>query len=79
MVSVSERCRSDSCHPHEVLSILNNGIMITKFAYKGHEFQVVPIEGNDEEFNIVKDGKYARKVTKNIAQQAMQYVDKLFK
>jgi len=53
--------------------------MITKFLYEGHEYQVVPIEGNDEEFNIVKDGKYARKATKNIAQQAMQYVDKLFK
>lgn len=79
MVSESERCRFDSCHPHEELSILNNGIMITKFAYKGHEFQVVPIEWNDEEFNIVKDGKYARKVTRQVATTAMQHVDKLFK
>lgn len=52
--------------------------MITKFLYKGHEYQVVPIEGNTEEFIIIKDGKKTRKVTKQIAQQARQYVDKLF-
>ena len=79
MVSVSERCRFDSCHPHKELSILNYTNMITKFAYKGHEFQVVPIEGNTEEFIIIKDGRQTRKVTRQVATTAMQHVDKLFK
>lgn len=53
--------------------------MITKFAYKGHEFQVVPIESNTEEFIIIKDGRQTRKVTRQVATTAMQHVDKLFK
>lgn len=79
MVSASERCRFDSCHPHIELLILNNGIMITKFAYKGHEFQVVPIENNPDEFIIIRDGRQTRRVKKEIAAKAVEFVDKLFK
>jgi len=53
--------------------------MITEFLYKGNHFKVVPIEGNTEEFNIIKDGRQTRKVTRQVATTAMQHVDKLFK
>lgn len=53
--------------------------MITRFAYKGHEFQVVPIENNLDEFIIIRDGRQTRRVKKEIASKAVEYVDKLFK
>lgn len=53
--------------------------MIREFNYKGHHFKVVGIENNDDEFIIIKDGRKTRKVKKEIAARAVEYVDKLFK
>jgi hypothetical protein len=53
--------------------------MITEFLYKGNHFKVVPIEGNTDEFIIIRDGRQTRRVKKEIAAKAVEYVDKLFK
>lgn len=52
--------------------------MVNEFFYKGHHYKLVPIE-NSEDYTIVKDGRFARRVKKEIAEKAMQNVDKLFK
>lgn len=52
--------------------------MVNEFFYKGHHYKLVPIE-NSEDYTIVKDGRFARRVKKEIAANAMQNVDKLFK
>ena len=52
--------------------------MVNEFYFKGHHYQVTPIEGCSD-FTIVKDGKFARRIKKEIADNAMQNVDKLFK
>lgn len=52
--------------------------MIREFVYKGHHFKVVGIENNDEEFIIIMDGRKTRRVKKEIAEKAVEYVDKLF-
>ena len=53
-------------------------VMVKEFYYKGHHYNVVNAEGGEDYF-IVKDGKTTRKVNKEIAQRAIEYVDKLFK
>lgn len=52
--------------------------MTKEFYFKGHHFKVVPIE-NSTDSNIVKDGKFVRRVSKEIAANAMQNIDRLFK
>jgi len=52
--------------------------MVNEFYFKGHHYQVTPIEGCDD-FTIVKDGKFARRVKKEIAEKAMENADRLFK
>lgn len=52
--------------------------MNREFNYNGHHYQVANAEGGDDWF-IVKDGITTRKVGKEIADKAMEYVDKLFK
>lgn len=52
--------------------------MIKEFNHKGHHFKVVGIENNPDEFIIIKDGRKTRRVKKEIAQKAVEYVDKLF-
>lgn len=52
--------------------------MIKEFNYKGHHFSVVGIENNPDEFIIIKDGRKTRRVKKEIAQKAIEHVDKLF-
>lgn len=52
--------------------------IVREFDYRGHHYLVVPIEGCDE-FSITRDGLKARKVKREVAEQPMQYVEKLFK
>ena len=52
--------------------------MIKEFNYKGHHFKVVAIENNDDEFIIIRDGRQTRRGRKEIAQKAVEFVDKLF-
>jgi len=51
--------------------------MITKFFYKGHDFQVVKVE-NSTDHLIIRDGRQTRRVKEEIASKAIEYVDKLF-
>lgn len=51
--------------------------MIKEFNYKGHHFKVVGIE-NSTDYIIIRDGRKTRRVKKEIAQKAVEYVDKLF-
>ena len=48
------------------------------FDYNGHHYRVTPIEGSCDEFIIIKDGRKTRRVKKEIADKAMEFVDKLF-
>ena len=52
--------------------------MIKEFNYKGHHFKVVGIENNEDEFIIIRDWRNTRRVKKEIALKAKEYVDKLF-
>lgn len=52
--------------------------MKKEFYLKGHHYKVTPIEGSTD-CTIVKDGRFTRRVSENIARNAMTYVDKLFK
>ena len=49
-----------------------------EFNYNGHKYTVVTIEGNSNEYYIIRDDRNTRKVKKEIADKAMEYVDKLF-
>ena len=51
--------------------------MIKEFNYKGHHFKVVGIE-NSTDYIIIRDGRQTRRVGKEIAQKAVEFVDKLF-
>ena len=51
---------------------------MNEFEYKGHRYKVVPIEGSSD-YIIVQDGRRSRRVSKEIADKAMQNIDKLFK
>jgi hypothetical protein len=52
--------------------------MCKEFDYKNHHYQVVGIEGNPDEAIIIKDGRKTRRVKMEIAEKAIEYVDKLF-
>lgn len=52
--------------------------MTREFYYKGHHYHVTPVEGSTDSV-IVKDGRYTRRITKELAASPMQHVDKLFK
>ena len=52
--------------------------MIREFNFKGHHYKVVGIENNDDEFIIIMDGRKTRRVKKEVAQKAIEFVDKLF-
>lgn len=51
---------------------------MNEFEHKGHRYKVVPIEGSTD-YTIVQDGRRSRRVSKEIADKAIEYVDKLFK
>lgn len=51
--------------------------MIKEFNYKGHHFRVVGIE-NSTDYIIIRDGRQTRRVKEEIADKAIEYVDKLF-
>lgn len=51
---------------------------MNEFIYKGHNYKVVPIEGSSD-FTIVKDGRTSRRISKEIADNAIEYVERLFK
>ena len=53
--------------------------MNNEFEYRGHLYKVTPIEGNNEEFIIVKDGKQTRRISRDFADAPMMYIEKLFK
>ena len=53
--------------------------MIKEFNNKGHHFKVIPIENNPEEFIIIKDGRKTKRVKRDIAANAVDHVDELFK
>lgn len=51
--------------------------MSNEFDYKGHHYKVVKIE-NSTDHIIIKDGRWTRRVKQEIAERAIEYVDKLF-
>ena len=51
--------------------------MVKEFLSNGHHYQVVGIE-NSTDYIIIKDGRKTRRVKEEIAQKAIEYVDKLF-
>lgn len=51
---------------------------MNEFDYKGHHYKVVNVE-NSTDCIIIKDGRQTRRVSKAIADHAMENVDKLFK
>ena len=53
--------------------------MTREFNKNGHHYKVVGIENNPDEFIIIRDGRKTRRVKREIADKAMEYVDKLFK
>ena len=59
------------------LLIFNNLNMIKEFNYKGHHFKVVAVE-NSTDYIIIRDGRQTRRVKEEIADKAIEYVDKLF-
>ena len=46
--------------------------------YKGHQFELVKIE-NSTDYLIIRDGRQTRRVKEEIAKNAIENVDKLFK
>lgn len=52
--------------------------MISEFYYGGHHYKVVKVEDSTDHL-IIKDGRQTRRVKKEIAEKAVEYVDKLFK
>lgn len=52
--------------------------MVKRFLYKGHKIEVVPIEGSTD-YNIIRDGKQTRRVCKEIGENAINNIDRLFK
>jgi len=47
------------------------------FEYNGHNYKVVPVE-NSTDCLIIRDGRQTRRVKQEIADNAIEYVDKLF-
>ena len=52
--------------------------MVKKFLYKGHQFELVRVE-NSTDYLIIRDGRQTRRVKQEIAKNAIENVDKLFK
>ena len=52
--------------------------MVKKFLYRGHQFELVKIENNTD-YLIIRDGRQTRRVKEEIAKNAIENVDKLFK
>lgn len=52
--------------------------MISEFYFKGHHYKVTPVETSTD-YIIIRDGRQTRRVKEEIAQKAVEYVDKLFK
>lgn len=50
-----------------------------EFDFMGHHYVVTPIEGSDDEFIIIRDGRNTRRINAECAKQPMLYVNKLFK
>lgn len=51
--------------------------MTNEFDYQGHHYKVVQIERSTDHI-IIRDGRKTRRVKEEIAQKAIEYVDKLF-
>lgn len=51
--------------------------MDNEFDYKGHHYKVVAFERSTDHI-IIRDGRKTRRVKEEIAEKAMEYVDKLF-
>lgn len=52
--------------------------MSNEFNFKGHHYKVVKIE-NSTDHIIIRDGRQTRRVKEEIANRAVEFVDKLFK
>ena len=52
--------------------------MVKKFIYRGHQFELVKVE-NSTDYLIIRDGRQTRRVKQEIAEKAIENVDKLFK
>ena len=52
--------------------------MVKNFLYKGHHFELVKIETSTD-YLIIRDGRQTRRVKEEIAKNAIENVDKLFK
>ena len=52
--------------------------MVKKFLYRGHQFELVKVE-NSTDYLIIRDGLQTRRVKEEIAENAIENVDKLFK
>ena len=51
--------------------------MVKKFLYRGHQFELVKVE-NSTDYLIIRDGRQTRRVKQEIAEKAIENVDKLF-
>ena len=51
--------------------------MTKEFNHNGHKYNVVPVENSDE-FVIIRDNRRTSRVNKDVAENAVKYVDKLF-
>lgn len=52
-------------------------IMTQEFDYQGHRYKVVKVE-NSTDHLIIRDGRQTRRVKEEIADKAIEFVDKLF-
>ncbi len=52
--------------------------MTREFNHNGHHYKVVGIENNPDEFIIIRDHRRAKRVKKEIADNAMEHVEHLF-
>lgn len=69
--------RSHKPHGTKIYKQLKREDMVKEFNYKGHHFKVAEIEGSTDCI-IIRDGRQTRRVKEEIAQRAVEYVDKLF-
>ena len=51
--------------------------MVSNFYYNGHHYKVTKIE-NSTDCIIIRDGIQTRRVKEEVANRAIEYVDKLF-
>ncbi len=52
--------------------------MDNEFDYNNHHYKVIKVE-NSTDHIIIKDGRKTRRVKEEIANKAIEYVEKLFK